>query len=197
MRLAAVSAALLAAFAAAPAFAQNQNEAAAALLSCASVKGDKARLKCFERALPALSAAFPEAAEIAATRAEEAREVAKEETRKDFGLSAAAARAGEPFEEKAFGAENLPQEAKADDEDDGEVDSIEAGVVDVGRSLTGRIIVFLDNGQVWRQIDGDTSSPYISKNLEGVTATVKRGVLSSYFVRISGTHAAFKARRVK
>jgi hypothetical protein len=188
---------IAAAFLTSPALADERSDAAAEILSCGSVKGDKARLKCFEKAAPALREAFPEAAAIAEARAEEARLAAKEEAKEDFGLPAAVANADEPFEEKEFGAENLPKSARADDEDDGDVDSIEANVTEIGHSLNGKIIVFLDNGQIWRQIDADTSSPYIRKNIEGMTATVKRGVLSSYVVRLSGTRDAFKARRVK
>lgn len=179
-----------------PAFADERSDAAAQILSCGSVRGDKARLRCFEEALSPLREAFPEAATIAEARAEEARLAARQEAKEEFGLPEAIANADEPFEEKEFGAERLPREAKGDDEDD-EVASIEAGVVEIGRSLTGKIIVVLDNGQVWRQIDSDKSTPYIRKNIEGVTATVKRGFLSSYVMRISGTHESFKARRIK
>lgn len=197
MRLAAalIAAALLTA----PAFADERSDAAAEVLSCSSVRGDKARLRCFEKAAPALRDAFPEAAAIAEARAEEARLAAKEEAKEDFGLPASVANADKPFEEKAFGAEDLPKTAKADDDDhdDGEVDSIEAGVTEIGRSLNGKLIVFLDNGQIWRQLDSDTSKPYIRKNTEGVTAAIKRGALGSYVVRISGARDAFKARRVK
>lgn len=196
MRLVAMSA-LLAAFAASPAFADERSDAAAAILSCSVVKGDKARLKCFEKALAPLRQAFPEAAAIAGARAEEARLAAKEEAKEDFGLPAVVANADKPFEEKAFGAEDLPKTAKADDEDFGDVDSIEANVTEVGHSLNGKLIVFLDNGQIWRQLDSDKSDPYIRRKSDGLTAVVKRGALGSYVVRISGTHDAFKARRVK
>lgn len=182
-----------------PALADERSDAAAQILSCGSVRGDKARLKCFETALSPLRQAFPEAAAIAEARAEAARADARQEAKDEFGLSAAAAKADDPFEEKEFGAENLPREAEAsvgDDELDN-VDSIEAGIVEIGRSLNGKIIVILDNGQVWRQLDGDTSKPYIRKNIEGLTAKIKKGVLGSYLVRISGTNVAFKARRVK
>lgn len=194
MRFAAFAIAAL--FVCAPASAADaRGDAAAEMLACASVRGDKARLDCFEKALPGLREAFPEAAEIAERRAEEARLAAREQARQEFGLPAAPDDA--LFEEKEFGAEHLPQEAKADDDDDDDVDSIEAGVADIGRSYNGKIIVFLDNGQVWRQIDADKSTPYIRSNIEGMTARVKRGFLGSYFIRLSGTHEAFKSRRVK
>lgn len=195
MRLAAALTA--AALLTAPAFADERSDAAAEVLSCSSVRGDKARLKCFEKAAPALRDAFPEAAAIAEARAEEARLAAKEEAKEDFGLPASIADADKPFEEKAFGAEDLPKTARADDDDDGEVDSIEAGVTEIGHSLNGKLIVFLDNGQVWRQLDADTSKPYIRKNIEGVTAAIKRGALGSYVIRISSARDSFKARRVK
>lgn len=194
MRHAAIIAFLFAISPAVPAFAQDQTAAAAQILSCESVRGDKARLKCFEKALPALRDAFPGAESIANARADEAHQAAKEDAKKDFGLPPAVAQASKPFEEKEFGAEQLPRDEKIDEEN---VNSITAGIVDIGRSLNGKIIVFLDNGQVWRQLDSDKSTPYIRKNFEGLTATVKRGFLGSYLVRIERTHDAFKARRVK
>lgn len=193
MRFAAVL--LLCCCLSAPALADERIDAAAEILSCDSVRGDKARLKCFEKALPPLREAFPEAATIAEARAEEARLTARQEAKEEFGLPEAIAKADDPFEEEKFGAERLPREAKADD--DGEVNSIKAGIVEIGRTVTGKIIVVLDNGQVWRQNDSDKSTPYIRKNTEGATATVKRGFLGSYVLRISGAHESFKARRIK
>ena len=70
-------------------------------------------------------------------------------------------------------------------------------MLEVGRTAHGKIIVILENGQVWRQIDGDSSTPYIRKNIDGLTARVKKAAFGSYSIRISGTRDAFKARRVK
>lgn len=195
MRFAAI--AILISFAAAPVLAGEQDDAVANVIACGSVRGDKARLRCFEAAAPALGEAFPEALAAAEVRAEEARMAAKEEAKEEFGLSVPEKRANDPFEEKTFGSEDLPQVAAAENGDDDQVDSIVAGVTDVSTSVTGRIIVFLDNGQVWRQIDGDKATPYIRKNLDGVSATVKRGALGSYWVRLDNTRTAFKARRIK
>lgn len=197
MRFAAI--AILISFAAAPVLAGEQDDAVANVIACGSVRGDKARLRCFEAAAPALGEAFPEALAAAEVRAEEARMAAEEEAKEEFGLSVPEKRANDPFEEKSFGAEDLPKVAvkDSDDDNDDQVDSIVAGVTDVSTSVTGRIIVFLDNGQVWRQIDGDKATPYIRKNLDGVSATVKRGALGSYWVRLDNTRTAFKARRIK
>jgi hypothetical protein len=196
MRFAAI--AILATLVAVPALADERDDAVANVIACGSVRGDKARLRCFEAASPALSQAFPAAVTAAQARIEAARIAAKDEAKEEFGLSPEDARADDPFEEKAFGAEDLPRIATSDEDDDaGDVQSIEAAVSDIGKSVTGRIIVILDNGQVWRQIDGDKATPYIRKKVDGVKATVKRGALGSYWVRIEGTRTAFKARRVK
>jgi len=198
MRLIAIlAAAITAAPILAPAHADERSDAAAAMLSCASVRGDKARLKCFEAALPDMRNAFPDAAEIAAAKAEEARLAAKEEEKQEFGLSPAEAKANDPFEEKEFGAEDLPRIVKADSDDGEEVRSIESKVVEVSRTLNGKLLIILENGQVWRQIDGDSSTPYIPSKVDGLTATVKKAAFGSYSVRVSSARDAFKAKRIK
>ena len=189
---------LIAVFLTAPVAAEGGEDAVAELIACGEVRGDKARLRCFERMLPAMRQAFPDATTLAEARAEEARIAAREEAKEEFGLSPAEAKANDPFEEKEFGAEDLPRTAKVedDDEDDDEVDSIESRVVEVGKNLRGKLIVVLENGQVWRQISADQSTPYIPSNYEG-TAEVKRGFMGSYVIRLSDTRDSFKARRVK
>lgn len=182
----------------APALAEGPDDAAADMIACSAVRGDKARLECFEKALPALRKAFPEANAMAEAQREDMRAAAKEAEKQSFGLSNAVAAAGAPFKEEDFGAENLPQPAEnADGEPDEAVNSITSGVVEIGRTLRGKMIVVLENGQVWRQPDYDRSTPYIPKNAEGRTATVKKGSLGSYVMKISDTHDAFKVRRVK
>ncbi len=184
-----------------PAVAEAGDESVAEALACQAVRGAKARLRCFEAALPALRDAHPGAVALAATRAEVARLAAKENAEKDFGLSPAQQdetgdriASANDFERDAFGESDLA--GLAGDNDD-EVEEVSAVAVEIGKNNRGKLFVVLDNGQVWRQNDGDSSSPYFPKNTEGLTVRIKKGALGSYFVKIGKSKDAFKASRIK
>lgn len=181
--------------ASAPALAQTSDEAVAETLACQAVRGSKARLKCFEAALPALGAAHPGAVALAAERAEAARLAAAQEAKEEFGLSPQQTASAEDFEREAFGASDLAA-AGGDDEDD-EVESVTGAAVEIGKNNRGKLFVILDNGQVWRQVSGDSSSPYFPKNVDGLPVTIKKGALGSYFVKIGKAKDTFRAERIK
>ncbi|NWG91673.1 MAG: hypothetical protein HXY21_04095 [Parvularculaceae bacterium] len=186
-----------------PALAQSGDEAVADAIACEAVRGSKARLRCFEAALPALKAAHPGAVALATERAEAALLAAKEAEAQDFGLTPAQKEDTEvrtasarDYEREAFGEEDLAK-SRRDDDDDDEVERVEGVAVEVGKNNRGKIFVILDNGQVWRQIIGDSNSPYIPKNVAGLPVTIRKGALGSYFVKIGDAKSAFKAERIK
>ena len=80
---------------------------------------------------------------------------------------------------------------------DDEIDEIESVAAEVGKTLRGKILVVLENGQIWRQIDGDSSSPYIPRDGAGLPVTIKKGAFGSYFVKVGKARDTFKARRIK
>ncbi len=178
--------------------AQSPDDAVAGVLACEAVRGTKARLNCIEAALPALRAAHPAAVALAAERAEAAKLAAAESAKEDFGLSPAQqdeqrTASAEDYERAAFGENDLG----SDKDDDDEVDSVEGVAVEVGKNNRGKIFVILDNGQVWRQIDGDSRSPYIPRNASGLKVEIKKGALGSYFVKVGNAKESFKANRIK
>ncbi|MCB2097460.1 MAG: hypothetical protein AB7F91_08485 [Parvularculaceae bacterium] len=177
------------------ALAQTGEEAVADVLACQAVKGSKARLRCFEAALPALSDAHPGAVALAAGRAEAAREAATEQAKEDFGLFQREEKtASNEFERDAFGENDLRSASR--DEDD-EVKRVEATAVEVGKNNRGKIFVVLDNGQVWRQVNGDKSTPYIPRDADGLPVVIKKGLMGSYFIKVGKAKDAFKAERIK
>ncbi len=183
---------------AAPALAQNPEEAVADVLACEAVRGSKARLRCVEAALPALRAAHPGAVALAAERADAARLAAAQEAKDEFGLSPAQQQeqktaAAEVYERESFGDDDL----KKDQSDEDEVDRVSGVAVEIGKNNRGKIFVILDNGQVWRQIDADSRSPYIPRNAEGLPVEIKKGALGSYFVKVGNAKESFKANRIK
>jgi hypothetical protein len=76
------------------------------------------------------------------------------------------------------------------------LDHITANVVSVTYSITGRFIVTLENGQVWRQIDGDTAEAHFGNNKHNAV-TISRGMLGSYNLVIEGRKAMYKVKRMK
>jgi len=73
---------------------------------------------------------------------------------------------------------------------------IRAIVMQVEFSKTQRFIVTLDNGQVWRQIEGDVTRAHFHKS--GDAVTVSHGVFGSYVLVIDGHNLGmFKVHRVR
>jgi hypothetical protein len=195
MRLSAMAAGL-AFLTVTPVLAETGEGAIADTLACQAVRGTKARLRCFDAALPALQSAFPEAVTLAHERAEAARAVAAEQATEEFGLAKRDdQKATNEFEKAAFGASDLPASEAGDDDD--EVKSVDGKAVEVGKNNVGKLFVVLDNGQVWRQVSGDRSTPYIPKNASGLPVTVTKGLMGSYFIKVGKAKDAFKAERIK
>ena len=78
-----------------------------------------------------------------------------------------------------------------------ELESISAGVSDYAYTPLGKFIVFLDNGQVWRQIPGDADRAMFRKTAKDNAVTISRGFVGSYNMTINGSAKVFKVTRVK
>jgi len=76
------------------------------------------------------------------------------------------------------------------------IDSISAKVTDFALNPYGRFVVFLDNGQIWQQLEGDTDRAYFNK-AGGDTVVISRGLLGSYNLVINDKGIAFKVKRIK
>ena len=77
------------------------------------------------------------------------------------------------------------------------VDSITAGVSEFAYNPFGRFIVFLDNGQVWKQIEGDVDRAVFPKLGKDNKVTISRGFIGSYNLTINDSAKVFKVTRVK
>jgi len=96
--------------------------------------------------------------------------------------------------EALFGSERIPKESRAAAGQPEEADTISSALKSFSYTPTGRVIVTLANGQVWRQIDGDTSQ---FRAKEGETITIERAILGSYNMTVSSHTRMFKVRRVQ
>jgi hypothetical protein len=96
---------------------------------------------------------------------------------------------------RAFGAEQLPpNKAAAPAENDA---SISAHVGEILLTPFGRFVLVLDNGEEWRQLDGDSARLAPGRTPAGAAVTISRGALGSYNLEFVGQNALYKVRRTK
>jgi hypothetical protein len=79
----------------------------------------------------------------------------------------------------------------------GELTEISSNVLEFAKTARGKALFVLDNGQVWRQIDGDTTE--VSPPAPGTTmrVTIETGFLNSFNLLIAGRKGLVKATRLK
>lgn len=109
--------------------------------------------------------------------------------------AAASAPAVAPRQTEAqFGSETLKKDTREALGQPEPLDEIHGAIAKLAFSPTGRAIVTLDNGQVWRQIEGDSER---FKGKQGEKATVGRAILGSYNLTVAGRHQLIKVQRVR
>ena len=166
-----------------------------AMGQCAAVADEHERLACYDK----LAA---QAAQVLAQMppAPHAGPPTAEEQKSWFGFDLGGLFGNSPAQQttpEKFGSENLPAKPPAPGEapPPPPLESISATVTDFAYTPFGQFIVFLDNGQVWRQIEGDTDHANFDR--KGSTVTISRGWLGSYGLTIAGSDKVFKVKRVK
>jgi hypothetical protein len=180
----AVAVAASAAFAAAGARAQSdQNVAADAAIACLDVEDAESRLACLESA----------AKELKATRI---RKESAEESAAAEALTAPIIAADDASEEDLFGAEALDS-AKREKREKDRTTRLVSRVVELRVNPHGDITAVLENGQVWRQLSGDDTVIRLPKKDKVFTASIKRGPLGNYMMTIAELKRTIRVRRIK
>jgi hypothetical protein len=100
-----------------------------------------------------------------------------------------------PAPKPELGREELPKADSPAAAEQG--DSVTLVVSDISLTRTGRLVLALDNGQVWQQIDGDGARFTPQGKVEGSHVTISRGLFGSYNLQFAGHNAMYKVRRVK
>ncbi len=168
---------LISMFAAGAARADTARDALTEVARCASVADASERLKCFDavavRAKALLAAPTPEA-----------------ESKKSFLDWFGFARPPKPVTKaEDFG--------KAPQAEPGELAEIAATVTELAKTGRGKAIFILDNGQVWRQIDGDATEVAFATPGKPMKVTIEIGVMGSYNLTIEGRNGLVKVTRLK
>jgi len=141
------------------------------LRACAAIRADVERHACYDREMARL---LPESAAAAAVAAAPAKAAAPLTPEQRFGLTAtqADAKVSEVTETRPLGV-------------------LEAKVTGVRPISNGRVLLDLDNGQVWRQVDTD-----VTVTLKpGASVSIKKNSLGSYWLTSSGR--AWRVKRLQ
>ncbi len=85
----------------------------------------------------------------------------------------------------AFG---LPAASPAD-----EIEGIQASISKIEKSSRGQRTLYLDNGQVWRQV-GSSSQPRLKP---GDKITIERGALGSFVLKPADSNRSMRVRRLR
>lgn len=78
-----------------------------------------------------------------------------------------------------------------------EVDQVVATVRELSKSVRGRALFVLDNGQTWRQLEGDDAQVLEPPPGTTLKVTIARGVFGSYHLTIEGRNGMVRVRRVE
>lgn len=166
------------------------------LQKCAGIPDDKTRLACYDGLVRPAQAALARPPEPQ----EATRPPTKEEQKAWFGFDLSGLFSASPSQQttpQQFGQETVPTTREKVEEAKREVESITAGVTDYAFTPFGKFIVFLDNGQVWRQLEGDVDRALFRKKASDNKVAIARGFIGSYNLTINDGLHVYKVERVK
>jgi hypothetical protein len=183
--------ALLAAaiFSSATAFAGPKEDVLHDFSQCAEIRDGASRLACFDSLTPRVKALVPRPAVPSPN--------APVSAAPPPPVAAAPAMPQQQTTPEQFGSDRLPQESQESENAPKELDHITSGVSEVAFTPFGKFIVFLDNGQIWRQLQGDSGHAHFRKKATDNKVTISRGLLGSYNLTVNDSNAVFKVTRVK
>ncbi|MBI3675340.1 MAG: hypothetical protein HY243_01825 [Proteobacteria bacterium] len=182
-----------------PAFAGPRDDALQAVGKCAAIAEDKARLACYDQ----LATQIKSALATPPTAVAENKPPTKEEQESWFGFDLGGLFGPKEVPQtkpEQFGQENTEQAKAQQQQAETEglvVDSISAGVTEYAFTPFGKFVVILDDGQVWKQIEGDSDLARFKKTPTDNKVTISRGFMGSYSLTINGSAKVYKVTRVK
>ena len=78
-----------------------------------------------------------------------------------------------------------------------EMTQLSDNVLEFAKTPRGKAVFILENGQVWRQIDGDSTDVYAPPAGAKLRVTIEVGVMGSYNLTIDGRKGLIKVNRLK
>jgi hypothetical protein len=174
--------AFVALFTACSAQADATRDALLEIAKCADIADSAERLKCFDAAIPhARNALAP-----SPQKAEDDGGILRW-----FGF----ARPNKPVvKPEDFGKPPAPAPAAPENK---ELTELSAGVVEFAKTSRGRAGFILDNGQVWKQLDSDSTDVLAPPTGTTMKVTIEVGFLGSYNLTMNGSAKLYKVTRLK
>ena len=163
---------------------------ASEVIGCSALPDGSAQLACYNRIAARLKASVSPQTSIAPAPAVQASPAPQAPAQ----LQAVASSTPRPVlgTPEDFGKEGLRFQAEMP----AELDHITARVATVTVNYFHFFTVTLDNGQVWRQVDGDTRVARF-KNDRTEIVTITRGFLDSFHLAIQGAWGDYEVKRIK
>jgi hypothetical protein len=170
-----------------------REDALHALDLCAAIVDEHAKVACYDQAAAQLRAALN--APVTPHPPTES------EQKSWFGFDLGNIFGSSPAQQttpQQFGSENVPPPPAPANEPPppGPIDSITAKVNNFAIDPFGKFVIFLDNDQVWQQLQGDPEHAGFHKG-GGDTVTISRGFIGSYNLQINDSNKVFKVKRIK
>lgn len=169
-----------------------RDEVLRAMDQCAGIADKDQRLACFDQLGPQVKAALAEVPMAGPPTIEQQKSWFGFDFGDIFGTSPSRQTTPEQF-----GSENLPKPPPKEGEPPPPetIESITANVTDYAFNPFGKFVVFLESGQVWRQIEGDSGRANFKRG--GNTVLISRGALGSYNLQINDSNVVYKVKRIK
>jgi len=159
------------------------------LTACLSITGVLQRLACYDRVAHTISPA-PRAAQRPVASA--APPVAYAPPAAYVPpVTASPPPVAAPQAPTGLGSERLPRTASTAPR---RAQELIAGVTNVSFDARNRFTMTLDNGQVWRQLEGDTN---VLQGARNATVRISRGALGSYDLNVVGRNATYRVLRLQ
>ncbi|MEO0832319.1 MAG: hypothetical protein AAFY13_03375 [Pseudomonadota bacterium] len=76
-------------------------------------------------------------------------------------------------------------------------DSQTAQTVSISRTKSGKYVIVLENGQIWRQLKADTNRLFVRDDGAGAVAVIKKRSLGSHALSLEGSKRSIKVKRIK
>jgi hypothetical protein len=163
-----------------PAHADPARDAMAEVARCADIADSTERLKCFDKAAVLAKSAL--------ASSPQPQQTAEKRSFLDwFGFPKPATPPRTP--------EEYGKPAPAPDAEG--ITSVSSNVLEFARTSRGQSVFILENGQIWRQSEGDTSVVRDPPAGQPMKVTIENGFLGSYNLSIEGRNGLIKVTRIK
>ena len=164
-------------------------DALTAVAKCVDIASTAERLQCFDAAAPAAKTVLADAEKQALARQQE--EESGGGVLAWFGFAPEARPVTRPED---FGVTNLPANSPGAPV---AITEISAKVVEHAKNALGRTLFILDNGQVWKQIDGDTTELNHRASEGQMSVRIEKAFMGSFSLYVDGKNIKLKVRRIK